>query len=323
VRQRPDGRALVATVLACLCVPFGASSQANTPPLPDSTLNSFNPGIFWTDLGFTVVYDTNFELTQMPLAGPGLLADLRAQLRTSSYRPLLLLEYRGQMRQFKASEQWNRDNHFVNAVMEQRIGPIGIEAIGSLQLNSQTEDREFADVYSISPRISLRLGSTRLRWYWRHWARQFDHDSAEEERIRTVGGEFRWRVASPLEWQVGYRQEKGESNSPYRRFERRSASARLRVNLTNRTAIILESDRRERTYPDRRVEVQGVEVPTEDLRWTPRVYLQQGLPWGPEFRIGYEYQTRTSNDPRREYVSHRAILGFRAPLFNWDRQEHS
>jgi hypothetical protein len=313
-------RALIASIVTSLMSASGALAQTDALLLADSTLTSFSPGLFWTDLGFTVVYDTNFELTQAPLAGPGLLADVRAQLRTSTYRPLIRMEYRGQLRQFKASEEWNRDAHYFYAVLEQRLGALGIEAIGSWQMNSETEDREIADVYSVSPRVSFRFGAARLRGYWRHWARRFDRDSEEEERIRTYGADFRWRVLARLVWQVGYRHEKGHSNNSYRRFERRSASGGISLDLTSRTALILQADRRERTYPDRRIEVDGVEVSTQDIRWTPRIYLRQGSQWGPEVRIGYEHQTRTSNDPRREYDSHRAILGFRAPLFNWDRQ---
>ncbi len=319
----PGVRAAVLCLLLALHLPSPTQAQMELQGPPDYAVYPFRPGLFWTDLGLSVLYDTNFELSQAPLKGPGLLADVRAQLRTSTRRPFARLEYRGQWRQYKASEQWNRDTHTIQAVLDRRLGPVQLEGIGAWQIASQTEDREIADVYSVSPRVSLHLGSTRLRAFGRYWARRFEQDNAQEEIIRTAGADLRWRIFSFMEWQLRYRQEESESQSSSRRYVRETASAAIRLNLGAHTTLVMEGARAERRYPERLVEVNGLKAPTEEIRWTPAVYIQQGSSQGPELRIGHEYQVRTSNDPRREYDAHWVFLSLRVPVFNWDPQTGS
>ena len=323
VRMGPGLRTAVLCLLLALHLPSSTQAQAEHPAWPEYAAYPFRPGLLWTDLGLSVLYDTNFELSQAPLEGPGLLADVRAQLRTSTRRPFARLEYRGQWRQYKASEQWNRDTHTLQATLDQRLGPLQFEGIGSWQIASQTEDREIADVYSVSPRLSLHFGRARLRAYGRYWERRFEQGSGQEEVIRTAGADLRWRVFSFMEWQVGYRLEESESHSPSRRYVRETASAALRLALGDHTTLVMEGARAERHYSERLVEIEGVKLPTEEFRWTPAVYIQQGSSQGPELRIGHEYQLRTSNDPRREFDAHRAFLSLRVPVFNWDRQPGS
>jgi hypothetical protein len=311
----------VSVVFLSLPVATPAELKAQGDPLDPYNPSTYRlkPGILWTDIGFSVVYDTNIEQTPTAIDGPGLLADVRAQLRTSTSRPLLRIEYWGRIRQFNSSEKWNRDTHSVLGVLEQRLGPVGLEAIGSLQFNGQTEDRETADAYMASPRISLRFGRSRVRAYGRYWTREFEQDLGRET-IRMVGAELRLNVIDRIDWEVGFRREKGESDRPSGRFERHSLSAAWRTRLTQQATLVVQADRREREYPERWIEVDGIEVPTEDLRWIPSIYLKQGNSPGREVRIGYEYEVRSSNDLRREYYAHRATLSFRVPLFGWFRQ---
>ncbi len=311
-------RALAGCLVLALLLPSPALAQGEPPNWPEYTALPFRPGLFWTDVGLSVVYDTNFELTQQALEGPGLLADVRAQFRTNTYRAFARVEYRGEVRQFKASERWNRDTHILQAVLEQRFGPLGIEGIGTWQLSSQTEDKEFADVYSISPRLTLRLGDARLRAYGRFWTRRFEQGQGREETIRTAGGDLGWRVLGFMDWQVGGRYEEAESDSPYLQWVRLSLLATCRLDVGAHTALTLEAARAHRTYPERGIEVAGRVVPIEEARWVPAVYLQMGAWQGPQLRIGYEYEARTSNDARRELEAHRAILGLRVPVLNWN-----
>jgi hypothetical protein len=319
----PGVRTAVLCLLLALHLPSPTQAQGEPPGWPEYAVYPFRPGLFWTDLGLSVLYDTNFELSQAPLEGPGLLADVRAQLRTSTRRPFARLEYRGQWRQYKASEQWNRDTHTIQAVLDQRLGPLQFEGIGSWQIASQTEDREIADVYSISPRVGLSFGSVRFRAYGRYWARRFEQGSGQEEVIRTGGADLRWRVFRFMEWQAAYRHEESESHSSSRRYVRETASAALRLDLGAHTTLVMEGARAVRRYPERLVDIEGVKSPIEEVRWTPAVYIQQGSSQGPELRIGHEYQLRTSNDPRREFDAHRTVLSMRVPVFNWDRQSGS
>jgi hypothetical protein len=322
-RMGPGMRAALFCLLMTLFIPSPTRGQVEPSAWPEYAAYPFTPGLFWTDVGLSVLYDTNLELSQAPLEGPGLLADVRAQLRTSTRRPFARLGYRGQWRQYKASEQWNRDTHTFHATLDRRLGPLQFEGIGSWQIASQTEDREIADVYSVSPRLGLHFRSARLRAYGRYWARRFEQGSGQEEVIRTGGTDLQLKLFSFMEWQAGYRHEKSDSHSASRRYLRETFSAAIRLDLGARTTLIMEGARAERSYPERLVDVEGVMLPTEEIRWTPAVYIQQGSSQGPELRIGYEYQLRTSNDPRREFEAHRTVLSLRVPVFNWDRQPSS
>jgi hypothetical protein len=237
---------------------------------------------------------------------------VRAQLRTSTRQPFARLEYRGQWRQYKASEQWNRDTHTFQATLDRRLGPLQFEGIGSWQIASQTEDREIADVYSVSPRLGLHFGSARLRAYGRYWARRFEQGSGQEEVIRTGGADLQLEVFSFMEWQAAI-----ATKSPSRTVHPAATCGRP---LPQRSAWTWGLTRLSswrgpggEELPRTSRGCRGREAPTEEIRWTPAVYIQQGSSQGPELRIGHEYQLRTSNDPRREFDAHRTVLSLRVP----------
>lgn len=315
------GRALF---FALIGVALPASLHAQRDPLDayDRYRQPVRPGILWTELTLSTVYDTNIEQNGTYLEGPGLIGDVHAQLRTSTRLPLLRIDYFGRIQQFRASKSWNRDTHSVLVSLEKRVGPVGIEAMGSWQANNQTEDREIADAYFVSPRLSLRLGDHRLRVYGRHWGRDFEEDG-REETIRTVGGDIRLRPFDPIELELGARRENGDSDVARSRFVRTSFSARWSTRLGERATLVLEAERRVRTYPERWVELDGMNEPTRDLRWIPSAFLSLGSSPGAEVRLGYEYQVRSSNDLRREYDAHRILLSIRAPFIGWVRAPDS
>jgi hypothetical protein len=297
--------------------PAPAFAQGEPPNWPEYLALPFRPGLFWADVGLSVIYDTNFELTREALGGPGLQADLRAQLRTDAVRAFARVEYRGEVRQFNASERWNRDTHVLQAVLEQRVGPVGLEGIGTWQLSSHTEDREVADVYSVWARVTVRSRAAWARGYGRYWARRFELDPARGEVIRTGGADVGWRPLRPVELQVGGRYESAESEDPYRRWTRRYLSGSCRLAVGSRTTFTLEASRATRRYPDRTIDHAGRAVPLEDERWVPAAYLQVGGWQGPQLKVGYEFELRRSNDPLRELDAHRASLGLRVPVLNW------
>ena len=303
-----------------IAIPEGALAQGDPLDAYDRRLNRVSPGIFWTEIGLSTVYDTNIEQNAAYLEGPGLIGNFHAQLRSSRRRPLIRIDYMGMIQQFRASQAWNRDTHSLLGVLHQRLGPIALEAIGSWNANGQTEDREIADAYLFSPRVSIRFRGHRLRAYGRHWARDFEQDD-RKETIRTLGGDLRLRPFVSVELELGYRYEEGDSDRGRSRFVRRSITARWRTRLTDRTTLVVEGDRRVRTYPERWVEEYGIEKPTRDVRWIPGAYLSQGRSPGPEMRLGYEYQLRSSNDPRRDYEAHRVTLSFRVPFIGWFRED--
>jgi hypothetical protein len=57
-------------------------------------------------------------------------------------------------------------------------------------------------------------------------------------------------------------------------------------------------------YPFRLVDVDDTDVQRRDHRWIPRVTWTRPLTGGFEMRAGYTLETRTSNDPSREFTAH-------------------
>jgi hypothetical protein len=45
--------------------PHRPKAQVEPPAWPEYAAYPFRPGLFWTDVGLSVLYDTNFELTKL------------------------------------------------------------------------------------------------------------------------------------------------------------------------------------------------------------------------------------------------------------------
>lgn len=316
-------RVLLAALVMVLVGPHPVVAQTDPFPSLDPARTLFRPGMLWAELGMTVIYDTNYRHDDEELEGPGLFASARAQFRSNSSRPFLRLDYRGQMRQFNATTKWNRHTHLLAGTVDKRLGPLGIEGMGSWQLSTETEDREVADIYLGGVRISLRMGDTRLRLYGRHRLRKFQEDPENDETILSAGAEFRWKLLGFTEWEIHYRHEESDTDKASRRFQRQTLSGELRLEFGEKSALVIEGGRRSRRYPEREALVNGLEVPTEDSRWVSEISLHRGSSLGPHVWIGYEYQMRTSNDPERDFEAHRGTFSVRVPFLNWAERSPS
>jgi hypothetical protein len=266
-------------------------------------------------LEFAGIFDSNIDHEVDAQESLGGVAGVRARLRTSPRRPLLVVEYRGAVKSFSNSSRWDRVEHRFGAILARRFGAVTLETAGDLSLRASTEDRELGNQYTVKPRLSVQLGDGgRLRLYGAYRLRVFDPPNSDEE-IRFAGAAFRWRAGgNSLELETRY--EDSESDDSRRRYTRWRHSAEYQGKLSDRDLLTLGLEYRPRRFPDELVDSGGFLESREDVRWIPSVSLRHRFPLGRELRVEYEYQLRDSNDPDKEYRAHRLTFMVRLPLLS-------
>ena len=94
------------------------------------------------------------------------------------------------------------------------------------------------------------------------------------------------------------------------RYVRWTGETAVRLPLSNRTELTMGIRYRVRTYGERLVELDGVDVPRLGHRWEPEVSLSYRLPGDlAELQLEYEFERRNeSNEIEKGYRSHRTEL---------------
>lgn len=278
------------------------------------------------------VYDSNVNHDEEDIDSRGVIAGIEARLQSSASQPLLTLIYQGTLQRFAKTDRWDRIEHRAGGIVYGSSGPLSIVVVGLVDLGGATQERERGNQYTFLPQSMLRVGPTRLRAYGGLRVTRVDEEAGTEDPEApgalddvTVygGGEIRWWAGEGSSWGLEYRYERSDSDSPYRRYTQQRISADYRAEFMEDSELELGLEYRPRRFPDRLVEVEGVDEagnpvvvdePREERRWIPSISLSHVFPWGQEVEVEYEYQHRSSNDPDKEFEAHRATLTVRLPL---------
>jgi hypothetical protein len=132
-----------------------------------------------------------------------------------------------------------------------------------------------------------------------------------EERNATnlYGGfELQRRLESGDRWLIGYRYEENRATGPRYRYRRLTYETEYVTVLTTLDTLTFNVVFRSQLYPLRFAEVDDIDVPRHNQRWTPSVSWAHRIGPHVEARLDYVFETQASNDLDESYTAHN--LGF-------------
>jgi hypothetical protein len=259
-------------------------------------------------LKLSSVYESNIDHDDSPTDSYGLVTRLRAFIQRPGHQSALRLDYEGAFLSYSKTDKWDRVTHKVGATYERDIrGNLTVAALAELESNASTEDREFANQYTLNPQVEYEpVDPLRLNLYGAYRLKRFGESRGNDETHLSSGIEIRVRPSQASAWEFEYRYENSNSRSLSRRYTRQRFRGRLEVSADSHNVLKLEVEYRPRRFTDRWVEVSDTEVRREDERWIPAVSWVYKLPSGHQFELGWEFQMRTSNDPDKVFDAHQA-----------------
>ncbi|MBA2245727.1 MAG: hypothetical protein H0W11_12280, partial [Gemmatimonadetes bacterium] len=265
------------------------------------------PRLWSADLTLTGIYDTNATRSEDELDSQGVVVGGVARYQNHARQPTLQLRYAGAFHRYTGIDRWDRVSHSLRAAHLLRISPdwtLETAAIGSVGI--LTTEFRLADQVTLLPRLEYSPGRThRIRGYGavrQRWYRDEDRTGAFAPYI---GTDYRYRWGSWHYWDTDVRYETIRAEVERRSLDRTTVSTAYTRPLGRNDRLRAGVAYRTWRYAARQVEVDGVEVPRQESRWTPSVLWIHDLWRDLRLDVEYRYDTRLSNQPGREFSGHR------------------
>ncbi len=177
-----------------------------------------------------------------------------------------------------------------------------LETVGEISLKGSTEDRDLSDQYVLSPRLEYRLNSeNRLRLLAAYRIRRYPDDAERNALNRYVGLEYQRRFQGGRRLEVGYRFETNRARGARNDYRRQTFSADYILPLSPRDRLTFEATYRPRRYISRRLDSGALRRDRNIILGAS--YLRT-LRSDLDFLLGYRFEKRNSNDPRRGFNEH-------------------
>ena len=292
----------------------GSSSSRNTGKSSAKSNAPWNP--FAISSFVTSVYDSNIGRDRADLESYGLIAGSSGRYQSSRLHPGLAATYTIAKHSYTRGEEWNRVSQDLNVVASRSLTRrLTLETVGEVTLKGSSEDRDVSDQYTFLPRLNYRLRtSQRVRLYGAYRVRRYVVTTERNAANRYAGLEFRQNVGKSGQWETGYRFETNSAREERRSYTRRTYATQYTQRVWDRDQIVGELKYRTQRYNKRAVRVDSVAVPRMDHRFQPSLTVIHQLSQRVGLELDYDFENRTSNDPRRGYHDHLFTLSSR---YNW------
>ena len=306
---------------ACACAPGTAFAQAQ-PPQSAQDASAQIPlakpaqpgrreppaGRLWSlSAAASNVYETNIDRNQDNNHAAGVVLGLGGQYRNRVDRPSFTAQYQLGGHMYAGAPRWDRVSHNARSTYERRIArPLSFEAVGEVSIKGSTEDRELGNQYIVSPRLQYRL-SRGLRLGLETGYRIKHYEDRTRNATNPYGGIRLGQRLGRGRWDLGYRYEENHADTTRNTYVRSTYSGDIVLPFTAQDTVGVELKFRSRQYA-RLVRIGPHRVPMRDLKWSISPEWIHALGPHLQLRASYEFETRSANDPGRNYGAHSTVL---------------
>ncbi len=306
---RGTGVALVALLLGAT----GVGAQDATPSRPPETRR---PGPqLSVALTLASIFDTNLDYVSDALPSYGALAGFDARFQSRPYRQAVTLEYAAAIQSYSRTDKWDRVSHRGRATLSGHLGSNWtLDAVGEFSLLGATEDRELVDDMTFGPRLEFRHDANRMRVSAARRIRR-NRGSEGADATNTYGAiDVRGRLAGTHDFGLSYRYEISDAADPRRGYVESLYGGLYSASVGVRGTATLGVRYRSQHYPERTIRIEDRESPRQDRTWQPSLSWMENFAPGPQLRLDYRYEARSSNIEWANFDGHYVSLSLRQPL---------
>jgi hypothetical protein len=237
--------------------------------------------------------------------------------RDDPEKPTFEAEYEVGFHRYTRTDSFDRVSHYFTGAYRRRLnGRLSARTTAEVSLKGSSEDRDVNNQYSLEQQLQYRLTPTaRLSAFAAYRIKRYPLIDAGKNAIDPyVGGRFAHELNGGREWQLTYRYDKNRSQDPKDRYVRQTYEAQFSTPLfrSRHDLLTVEARYGPRLYA-RQIKVDGGRAARKDRRWVFEFDYERPLSRDVRLGLGYQYETRGSNDPEKRFNAH--VLGV---TFNFD-----
>ena len=292
------------------------------PTRPDDAINStprLPAGRLWTS--YVLVsneYDTNINHDSQDLVDSvGVVFGAGIRWQNNLSKPAWELSYEIGKHSYTNTDLWDRVSHNMKASYEWRFAKRwSLETGGEIAIKGATEDREIGNQYSVKPKLKYKITqSNRLEFVGTYRLKRYDV-FPERDAINTYYGfAFEHRFGEQR-LEFGWRREQNNADGARYDYLRYIYSLDYTIPFATRNWISFEAEYKPQRYYNRfgTIDVDhgpDIRFLRHDQRWVFTAATAIALSQHMDLVLGYQYETRSSNDPDKFYDAHQPGLMLR------------
>lgn len=282
--------------------------EENASEIPSTgfSFDSFLRQHVSAELQFSNIYEDNIDHDEAfeAVQSYGMVPALQLQFRSSATDPLITLEYLVARHAYSNTERWDRVSNAFRGALEPRISEaFHAKTSVELSLKGSSEDRDVSNQFQIVQELEYRFTRRhRLQLYGTYRVKRFPDQPGAKDLKPNVGINFERSNSDGERFESGARYEFNKEEELRGNYKRWTFTVDYRTpEILNNNQFEIGVKHRRKSYTARFVEIEDEDYLRLDNR------LSVGLSWTRDFsrgvsmEVGYEFETRGSNDPEKLY----------------------
>ena len=266
------------------------------------------PRRLWFTLSLSSYFDSNIDDDQESINSFGLVPSVGVHFQNDVEKPSFEADYEVALHRYTNTEKYDLVSHnFKSSYRLQLSRKWQARTIGEVSLRGSSEDHDVNNQYVLEQQLQYRLNSeNRLRFFAAYRVKRYPLEDIGKNAIDPyIGVRFDQKLKGGRGWEIMYRYDKNRSQDPKDRYVRRMYSAQFHTPLFKEHGDLLTLETRysPRHYA-RQIKVNDERVPRRDKRWGFDVLYERPLRDNVQMGLQYSFDTRSSNDPDKNFNSH-------------------
>ena len=285
--------------------------EAEVKPAPESVpeVDKSPPFLrrhFEAEIQFSNIYEDNIDHDDESIAvqSYGSVPALKLQFRSSASDPLFAFEYLVARHQYTNTERWDRISNAFRGVFKPAVQKaLRLQTSVELSLKGSSEDRDISNQFQVVQEFEYRFTRRhRLQLYGTYRIKRFPDQPGVQDLKPNIGINFERSNSDGERFESGARYELNREAEERGNYNRWTFSVAYRSpEIKERSQFEVEVKHRRKFYMARFVEIEDEDFLRQDNRLSIGVRWTYEFFWRVVMEMGYEYETRGSNDPDKLY----------------------
>lgn len=290
-----------------LLSPLMHASAQDIPDERGAEAGSFLNRHFDASLQFSSIYEDNIEHDAEidAVQSYGMVPALQLRFQSGVEDPLFIFDYLVARHAYSNTERWDRVSNAFRASFEPILGDnLYLVTSAEVSLKGSSEDRDVSNQFQVMQEIEYRFTRRhRLQLYGTYRIKRFPDQPGAQDLKPNVGINFERRNSDNERFEIGARYEFNKEEEVRGNYRRWTFDVSYRTPQFNRLRDQFRVGIKHRTklYTARFVELDDEDYLREDHRLSIEAVWVHRFTRGVSTEVGYEFETRGSNDPERLY----------------------
>ncbi|MDH3298011.1 MAG: hypothetical protein OEM96_07020 [Gemmatimonadota bacterium] len=282
---------------------FLEDAETSAPPSPG--------GLWHGQVRASNYYYSNIDHNLDDVQSYGFVPSLHLRFQNHATEPIMMIDYAMAQHAYTNTERWDRLSHTGRIEFAPVLsGTVRPSTKAEVSLRGSSEDRDLSDQYRITQEVEFRITrNNRLQAYGAARWKQFTEDEQLSSFKPHIGLRLDNRLSGDRRWEIGARFERNEEVGTDGDYARWTFGTEYRFPaLGSRSELEFGLTVRKKDYDGQFVEIEEQDVLRSDRQYIADIVWRRWFGSGLSFELGYEFETRESNDPDKIFNAHELLF---------------